>query len=70
MTYAARELTADEIDLVSGGEVKEIHVGPVTITGVSGGVLGIRIVGVIGVLGTSGPNGAVEGFIGKHSGMV
>jgi hypothetical protein len=73
MTYATRELTADELDLVSGGSVKEIHIGPITITagkGVSGGVLGIRVDGVIGVLGTSGPNGAVEGFVGKHSGMV
>jgi hypothetical protein len=32
--------------------------------------LGIRVDGVVGVLGTSGPNGTVEGFIGKHSGMV
>jgi hypothetical protein len=69
MTNAARELTADELDLVSGGDVKEVHIGPLTVTA-GKGVLGIRIDGVIGVLGTSGPNGAVEGFIGKHSGMV
>jgi hypothetical protein len=69
MTNAARELTADELDLVSGGDVKEVHIGPLTVTA-GKGVLGIRIDGVIGVLGTSGPNGAVEGYIGKHSGMV
>jgi hypothetical protein len=62
-------LTADELDLVSGGGVKKVHIGPITITA-GKGVLGIRIDGAIGVLGTSGPNGAVEGFVGKHSGMV
>jgi hypothetical protein len=42
MTYAARELTADELDLVSGGDVKEVHIGPLTITA-GKGVLGIRV---------------------------